>query len=87
MGDHWLITDSAVETVSSFEVFAEELQNVTKNHYRWKWAILALHSGLQGMMVLALQGSHGLHVLKPKDANRWLEAHERGGAISDRFKA
>jgi hypothetical protein len=30
-------------------------------------------------MVLALQGSHSLHVLCPKDAKRWLEAHERGG--------
>jgi hypothetical protein len=31
------------------------------------------------MMVLALQGSHGLHVLRPEDATRWLEAHECGG--------
>ena len=79
MGEKWLITDEAVEAVSAFEVFAEEVQRVSADPYRWKWAIIALHSGLQGMMVLALQGSHGLHVLHPEDANRWLEAHERGG--------
>ena len=79
MGDKWLITDGSVETVCAFEVFAEELQRVSADPYRWKWAIIALHSGLQGMMVLALQGSHGLHVLRPEDTKRWLKAHERGG--------
>ena len=79
MGDGWLITDGAVETVSAFEVFAEEAQKLSADPYRWKWAIIALHSGLQGIMVLALQGSHGLHVLRAEDAKRWLDAHERGG--------
>jgi len=79
MGAEWLITDGSVEAVSAFEVFEEELQRVTANPYRWKWAIISQHSGLQGMMVLALQGSHGLHVLRPEDARRWLEAHDRGG--------
>lgn len=79
MGEGWLITDGAVETVSAFEVFAEETQKLSINPYRWKWAIISLHSGLQGMMVLALQGSHGLHVLREEDANRWMEAHEKGG--------
>ena len=78
MGNEWLITDAAVETVLAFEVFAEEAQKLSDDPYRWKWAIIALHSGLQGIMVLALQGSHGLHVLRPEDAKRWLDAHERG---------
>lgn len=78
MDEKWLITDASVETVSAFEVFAEELLRASADPYRWKWAIIALHSGLQGMMVLALQGSHGLHALRQEDANRWLEAHERG---------
>jgi hypothetical protein len=79
MGEEWLITDEVVEAVSAFEVFAEEVQRVSVDPYRWKWAIIALHSGLQGLMVLALQGSHGLNVLRPEDTDRWLEAHERGG--------
>jgi hypothetical protein len=86
MGDEWLITDGWVEAVSAFEVFAEEAQRVSVDPYRWKWAIIALHSGLQGMMVLALQGSHGLHVLRPEDANRWLDAHERGGPYPSDLK-
>lgn len=79
MGEKYLITDGFVETVSAFETLADELQRISSDPYRWKWAIHAMHSGLQGMMVLALQSSHGLHVLKPEDTNRWLEAHEKGG--------
>jgi hypothetical protein len=65
--------------VSAFETLSDDLHRVITDPYRWKWAILAMHSGLQGTMVLALQGSHGLHVLKPEDVTRWLEAHEKGG--------
>ena len=38
------------------------------------------------MMVLVLQSSRGLHVLRPKDASRWLEAHECGGPYPDDYK-
>lgn len=79
MGEEYLITDGFVETVSAFETLSDELQRIPSDPYRWKWAILAMHSGLQGMMILALQGSHGLHVLKKDDAKRWLDAHEKGG--------
>ena len=79
MGEKYLITDGFVETVSAFETLSDELQRISSDPYRWKWAILAMHSGLQGMMILALQGSHGLHVLKKDDAKRWLCAHEKGG--------
>lgn len=86
MGDKWMMTDAFVETVSALEVFAEELQRVIGDPYRWKWAILSLHSSLQSMMVLALQSSHGLHVLRPDDVVRWLEAHEKGGPYPNDLK-
>jgi hypothetical protein len=79
MTERWLRTNSFLETVSALETFTDELRLVGQDAYRWKWAILALHGALQGMMVLALQGSHGLHVLKEEDATRWLEAHAHGG--------
>ena len=86
MGGDWLITDGAVETVSAFEVFAEEAQKLSTDPYRWKWAIIALHSGLQGIMVLTLQGSHRLHVLRAEDAKRWLDARERDGSYPSDLK-
>ena len=82
MRENFLITDEFVETVSAFETLADELARISSDPYRWKWAILAVHSGLQGMMILALQGSNGLHVLKKKDAKRWLYAYENGEPLS-----
>lgn len=79
MAAKWLRTNSFRETVSALEACADELHLIERDPYRWKWVILALHGALQGMMVLALQGSHGLHVLREEDAARWLEAHARGG--------
>ena len=74
--DECLKTDEWIEAVSDFEMFSEQLQQVINDLGRWKWAIIALHSGIQGLMVLALEGSHGLNVLGEKDADRWLSWYE-----------
>ena len=68
--DGWLSTNESVETVSDFEMFAEQLNRINDDPRRWKWAVIALHSGLQGMMVLALKGSNGFNVLRESDKNR-----------------
>lgn len=70
--DEWLSTDHEVETVSDFEMFAEQLKRTTDDPHRWKWAIIALHSGLQGMMVLALKGSNSFNVIRGDDKKQWL---------------
>ena len=69
----WLSTNESVETVSDFEIFSEQIKRVIGDVHRWKWAIIALHSGVQGMMVLSLKGSDGLNVLRAADKNRWLD--------------
>ncbi len=73
--DHWLSTNESIETVSDFEMFAEQLKRTADDPHRWKWAIIALHSGLQGMMVLALKGSNGLNVLSDENKKQWLKWH------------
>ena len=75
-GGEWLSTNEWIEAVSDVEMFSEQLQQVITNPCRWKWAIISLHSGIQGMMVLALKGSNGLNVLHKKDAKRWLNWFE-----------
>ena len=71
--DGWLSTNESSETVSDFEMFAEQLKRTADNPHRWKWAIITLHSGVQGMMVLALKGSNGLNVLSKIDKERLLD--------------
>jgi hypothetical protein len=77
--EHWIRTDEIEETSSALETTAEVLRRIPGDLYQWKWAILALHNTVQGFMVLALRGSHSLHVYRPEDAARWLEAHEKWG--------
>ncbi|MBW2307814.1 MAG: hypothetical protein JRG73_12875 [Deltaproteobacteria bacterium] len=72
--------------MTALEAVADELRCVYQNAYRWKWVILAMHSALQGMMVLALQGSDGLRVFREEDAIRWMNAHESGGPYPDDLK-
>ena len=80
----WLITYESVEVVSDFEMFSEQLRRVMTSPHRWKWTIIALHSGIQGMMVLALKGSNSLNVLQEKDKERWLEWYNGGQSDESR---
>ena len=74
----WLSTNETVEVVSDFEMFSEQVRRVTADPHRWKWTIIALHSGIQGMMVLALRGSNGLNVLREKDKQKWQDWYYGG---------
>jgi hypothetical protein len=57
---HYLRTDEVEEAISAIEMVAESVAGVKADIYRWKWALIALHSAVQGFMVLALRGSNGL---------------------------
>lgn len=48
----------------------------TQEHY-WKWAVIAVHSALQGVIVLTLRQGDGLKVQKRGVAKRILAALER----------
>ena len=77
----FVVTDEFLETISALEAVANELERAKADSYRWKWAILALHSALQGMMALALRGGNNLRVLKPEDTKRFHDASENGTPI------
>lgn len=76
--DNWIVTDEAQEAVFALEMVSEQLHRVIESSYQWKWVIIALHSTLQGFMVLALQGTNGLNPLRNKCAREWMAAYERG---------
>jgi hypothetical protein len=74
---HYLHTDEVEEAISAIEMVAESVAGVKADIYRWKWALIALHSAVQGFMVLALRGSNGLAALKDDVAAEWLDAYEK----------
>jgi hypothetical protein len=85
-GHRYLKTNELLETVCAFEVFDEELGRVQFDPYRWKWAIIALHNSLQGIMVLSLRGSNSFHVLRQEDVKRWLAAYGKGEPLPGNLK-
>lgn len=83
MATRWLRTDEFKDAVDALEMLAESLARCSENRYRWKWALVALQSAVQGFMVLALAKEGELPVLGDKDAERWREWYEAGSPPSD----
>jgi len=78
MVDDFLKIEGSSAVIDDFVLLSEILQNTHKTTSLWKWALICLHNGLQGLMVLALQGSNGLKTLRPEDLIKWHEAIENG---------
>ena len=89
--ERYLRTDEYEEAISALEFLSELIPTTASDVYRWKWVILALHSAMQGFMVLALRGSNGLAALKDDVAKAWLGAQEKGTKLPeerlDRFES
>ena len=78
---HYLRTDEVEEAISAIEMVAESVAGAKSDIYRWKWALIALHSAVQGFMDLALRSSNGLAALKDDVAAAWLEAYENNQSL------
>lgn len=74
----YLETDESEEAVSALEAFTEWLTRVPEKTLHWRWVILTLHHSMQGFLVLALRGTHGLHTMRDSTAAKWIAAHETG---------
>ncbi len=67
-----LIYDEEIDAICSLELLVECIPKVITIPHHLKWVILSLHNSLQGFMVLALQGTNALNVLKKQSAkNRY----------------
>ena len=76
--DNYLNTNHWVDAVASLETAQEFCSRVTLDEAYWKWALIAVHSGVQGFMVLALEHGNALLAMKNDIAARWLKAHNAG---------
>jgi len=61
--------------VTSLETAQEFCSRVTLDKTYWKWTLIAVHSGVQGFMVLALEHGNALLAMKDDIAAKWLKAH------------
>lgn len=71
----FLETNEHTEARMALLMTNELLIKVKRNDYYWKWTIIVFHNCLQAFMVLALKGTNGLNIIRPRDRKKWLEAH------------
>ena len=72
----WLRADERMEAINSLERTYYFILEVHNDPYNWKWIMIALHNATQAFMVLALQGTASLNVVKYRE--KWLEAMQLG---------
>lgn len=69
--------DRFIDLETSLEQLLAQIQGAPMTATRWKWALIAAHSALQGSLCIALRGRAGFDTWKPKDLKKWLEAYEK----------
>ena len=62
--------------MTSLETAQQFCSWVTLDDIYWKWELIAVHSGVQGFMVSALEHGNALIAMKNDTAARWLKAHD-----------
>jgi transcriptional regulator with XRE-family HTH domain len=69
-------TDAAEDAVSSLELAASFLESALTDDRYWKWFVVATHSAVQGIFVLALKAGDGLLVQKLGVTQKRIAAYE-----------
>ena len=67
-------TDTESDAVGSLSAAADFLKIARENPDYWKWSVVALHSAVQGILVLSLHDGIGLLVQKPGRAKAMFAA-------------
>lgn len=73
--EFYLRTDTQTDVVESIDMVKEMSIAVRDDPQKWKWLIIAIHSAVQGLMVLCLEKGNGLLTQHPRTAKKWLEAY------------
>lgn len=76
-GSMYINFDERTDVIASLHLCLMCLRNLSDEPALWKWAILSLHSALQGAMVCHLSGSANIGALSDRSATAILEWHER----------
>lgn len=69
-------TDESREAVGALEATARFLAQAAEDQAMWRWAIIAIHSAVQGFMVCALAGSTNLGAYDESSRKRRLKAQQ-----------
>jgi len=79
MPEQWLRTDEREDAITSLNLYVDAISQINADISYWKWAIISLHSALQGVMAFHLSFGNDLLVMSQENAKAWLKAHHAGG--------
>lgn len=83
----WLRTDTTKEAFKSLEKLDETLSLIPSDVYQWKWVIIILHNCAQAFMVLALEGTNQVKVVRNKKVYlEWLDQLVKGKKVNCRIR-
>ncbi|WP_373937836.1 hypothetical protein L0990_12615 [Vibrio kanaloae] len=71
----WLRTDERQEFISSMQMVCRSLNECLEDEVQWKWGVIALHSAIQGIMVMSLRGTNDFLIMPEKLAGKCIKAH------------
>lgn len=74
----WIRTNEHEEAIGALEAFTRFVARVRQDLFEWRWAILSLHTALQGFMVVALRDTAGMLPLSDEVAAAWMAACRSG---------
>ena len=69
--------DERLDVLASLEHCALSLIETKRSDRAWKWAVLSLHSALQGAMICHLSGTAQVGALTERSAAKWHDWHEK----------
>lgn len=76
-GNSWLHIDERLDVLISLSACLKAVNAAAIEPGQWKWAVLSLHSALNGAMVCHLSGTAQLGALSAKSISASLEWHDR----------
>ena len=85
--EKWLRTDTTKEAFKSLEKLDATLSLIPTDVYQWKWAIIILHNCTQAFMVLALEGTNQVEVVRNRKTYlEWLQKFSKGEKVNCRLR-
>jgi len=83
----WLHTDTLKEAYKCLEKLDETLSLIPTDIYQWKWAVIILQNCTQSFMVLALEGTYPVEVVRNRKVYlEWVEHLSQGKKINCNIK-
>lgn len=75
--------DRQSDAQASLDQFCASLERTKDDESAWKFALIAVHSALQGYICIALRNGNSFQTWNERHLKKWLDAYDKGGDLPD----